>query len=171
MPVLNGVLDTSNMAKTMEVLVREALAERLNINFVKSRLHFGKWGRTDGESELGDGTRLILEVESSQKHPSTNVLKVWPYLEENKNLSVILVHAFFPDSESLHSSRGNLAVWLAGRLEEILRRRFTYRRIIVSRDGEPQEGFSELQDVVQKHAVHTHPNISQDVSRKIVPDR
>ena len=150
------------MARKPETLVREVLTERLNIRFVERRLHLGQWGRTDGECVLGDGTRLILEVESSQKHPSTNVLKLWPYLEENQSLSVLLVQAFFPDSPGLESSRGNVACWLADKLQTILGARFSYRRVILSRDGEPQEGFNELEAAVQGHSTDAQPIIPAD---------
>ena len=81
------------VARNPESLVREVLAQHLAIQFTEARSHLGSWGRTDGEATLGDHARLFLEVESMQKHPSTNVLKVWPFLEENKSLSVLLVHA------------------------------------------------------------------------------
>jgi hypothetical protein len=124
------------------------LSQRLDIQFTDTRSHLGPWGHTDGEAKLGDHTRLLLEVENKQKHPSTNVLKVWPFLEENKGLSVLLVHAFFPDSPGLNSSRGQLASWLAQRLQELLGSRFVYCKIVIGRDSEPGEGFSELQAAI-----------------------
>lgn len=137
------------MALKPESLVRSILSEQLNIQFAKSCSQLGGWGRTDGEAQLGGGKLLLLEVESSQKHPSTNVLKVWPFLEANEDLSVLLVHAFFPDSPGLDSSRGELAAWLAQKLHDTLGTRFIYRRIIVSRDGQPLQGFAELMTAVR----------------------
>ena len=133
------------VARNPESLVRKVLAERLEIQFTADHAKLGDWGLSDGEAKLSDQTLLLLEVESTQKHPSTNVLKVWPFLEENKSKSVLLVHAFFEDSPGRTNSRGELANWLAHRMQDILGSRFVYRRIILSRDGEQIKGFSELQ--------------------------
>ncbi len=149
------MLDIIIVVRDPESLVCEVLTEHLKIQFTEDRSHFEKWGRTDGEATLGDQTLLLLEVESMQKHPSTNVLKVWPFLEENENKSVLLVHAFFEDSPGRTSSRGELANWLALRMQDILGSRFIYRRIILSRDGKPLEGFSELQAEVLRHCGNT----------------
>jgi hypothetical protein len=138
------------VARKPESLVREVLERRFEIRFTDVSFNLGDWGRTDGKATLSDHTYLLLEVESMQKHPSTNVLKIWPFLEENKGLSVLLVHAFFPDSPGRENSRGKLASWLVPRMHEILGYRFEYCRIVIDRDGKPREGFRELQEALDK---------------------
>ena len=55
----------------------------------------GGWGLADGCVVLADGRLVGLEVEWGQKHPDTNVLKLWPYLKDDSALRVLLVQVFF----------------------------------------------------------------------------
>lgn len=96
---------------------------------------------------------LILEIEASgQKHPNTNVLKVWPYLTENPETSVILVHAFLSSNPQLSGSRGRLCTWLAREMEVQLGRRFRYVRVVISADDfSVLEGGNELSSLRNDH--------------------
>ncbi|TVT68993.1 MAG: hypothetical protein FHP92_19830 [Denitromonas halophila] len=91
------------------------------------------------------------------------------------DVSILLVHAFFPDSPGLAGSRGELAFWLAQKLEATLSNRFSYRRIIVSRDGQQLEGFSELRTAIAERSKTTsqaaQPTIPPDLSRQAAPVR
>jgi hypothetical protein len=137
------------VAKAPEKIVRALLAERLNLRFEDKRQPVDQWGHADGLAILPNGVSLVLEVEAKQKHPTTNVLKYWPYLENHEDRRIVLGHCFFPDSPGLASSRGKLALWLGERLEQIFEGRFFYQRLVVSTAGEPDEGFSELEQRLQ----------------------
>lgn len=160
-----------NMAREPETLVQNLLSEQLHVRFASSSTLPAKWGRTDGEVQLSDSTILLLEVESTQKHPSTNVLKIWPLLETNNEVSILLVHAFFPDSPGLAGSRGELASWLAKKIETTIGNRFSYHRIVVSREGQPLHGFSELQAAIMAHSENglrvAQPIIPPDMSLQV----
>jgi hypothetical protein len=136
------------MATAPEALVRNLLFDQLNVSCEKSRLSLGQWGYADGWALLKPGLYLLVEVEAQQKHPTTNVLKLWPFLEEHEELAVVLGHFFFPDSPGLSSSRGKLAQWLATRLESLFPGRFLYRRVVISQEGKPLKGFDDLATVV-----------------------
>lgn len=66
------------------------IADRLGIDFETNELKLGKWGNVDFYSQH-ENLLVLLEVEKGQKHPNTNVIKVWPYLEENPNLKILLI--------------------------------------------------------------------------------
>jgi hypothetical protein len=136
------------MARGPEFLAREVLKQRLGVEFSDKRRGLGEWGQVDGTAVLPCARTLVLEVETKQKHPSTNVLKLWPVLEADAHFSVLFVHAFFIDSPGRMSSRGKLAAWVAGKMEKTLEPRFLYRRIVLTSSGEITEGFSELQQTL-----------------------
>ena len=66
------------------------IADRLGLEFESEEMKLGKWGNVDFYHQ-NDDLLVLLEVEKAQKHPNTNVIKVWPYLEENPKLKVLLV--------------------------------------------------------------------------------
>lgn len=72
----------------------ELLGRRLGIDFGTTTRHLDGWGRADRCVEVREDLWLLLEIEGKQHHPSTNVLKLWPFLERRRKLSVVLIHAF-----------------------------------------------------------------------------
>lgn len=120
------------MAQTRlhEAAVAEALTDALGVRFESGKFPLGSWGTGDRFASLGQDITLVLEVERSQSHPSTNVLKYWPWLEANSGERVLLIHAFSLSSRALGSSRERLAEWVGRRMEEHLPSRFLYRRIV-----------------------------------------
>ena len=86
------------------------------------------WGQFDRCLELQPDHWLVLEVEGAQNHPTTNVLKAWPVLEESPRLCIFMVHVFLADARARNSSRGRLAQWLGAKMESLLTPRFLYRR-------------------------------------------
>lgn len=128
-----------------EKLVRELLTSRIGLSFNTERMKVDEWGYADGCAVLTNGLWLVVETEAQQKHPTTNVLKYGPYLENHADGRLLLLHCFFPDSPGLDSSRGKLATWLGARFERMFDGQFYYQRLVVSASGEPIEGFSELQ--------------------------
>ncbi|MBI1906913.1 MAG: hypothetical protein HYS20_11885 [Rhodocyclales bacterium] len=118
------------MSREKEDLVRGALSSALEVDFGKKGLRLSEWGRSDGLALLLDQTHLILEVENTQKHPDTNVLKLWPYLTENPAISVVLIQVFVKSHQSLNGSRQRLAGWLARKMEQEILRRFKYYQLV-----------------------------------------
>jgi hypothetical protein len=145
------------MSRTTEQEARVArvLAETLGVDVRPTRLNLGSWGRTDGYCSLASGWRLVVETENAQSHPSTNVAKLWPWLEEHPGEHVVLVHAFFagdgaePPSRAIENSRGRLARWMAAKMEAGLAGRFHYRRVV---DLEPAT-LAELRSLIESLAV------------------
>ncbi len=66
-----------------EKFVVELLSQRLGVNFGAAKRPLGSWGQADRCVELRRNSWLLLEVEGKQHHPNTNVLKLWPFLEEH----------------------------------------------------------------------------------------
>jgi hypothetical protein len=103
-------------------------------------LRLGTWGEPDVWLEVTPNRYLFVEVENGQNHPDTNVLKVWPWLEENPDKSVFLIHAFYLKGIHSHgrASKGNrtrISSWIGKRVHELLPARFQYYRLEVSVDG------------------------------------
>ena len=134
------------MAKIDEVSVATLIARATGLTFSGRKFELGDWGQADDYVQLRPNRFLLLEVEGAgQKHPCTNVLKVWPYLEAKPQVAVILVQAFFPGSPGYNSSRGKLGCWLGQQLEANLGDRFRYRRLVIAADSSRiLEGLEEL---------------------------
>ena len=77
------------------------------------------WGLADFRYDLGDCS-LVLEIETRQHHPNTDVLNYWPWLEDNQSARLFLLHVF-QSTAPANSSRQRLAEWLARRMELDLR--------------------------------------------------
>jgi len=137
MHFVRGSLQTLgvSMAKE-EKRVREYLERRLNLKFEQGRLDIGTRERVDAWAQLARPWFLILEVEDQQNHPTTNVSKLWSFLESKRDVRVVLVHVYFPTSRAATSSRGDLATWLGKRLERMFPKRFKYRRLDIDWGGD-----------------------------------
>ena len=69
--------------------------ESLNIEFEPNEFDLNGWGRVDFYSKEENDTLIFVEVENSgQKHPNTNVLKIWPFLEENPSKKYMGLRGF-----------------------------------------------------------------------------
>jgi hypothetical protein len=118
-----------------ECAVAELLTRELGLAFGASKRSLGDWGQADRCVELTADRWVLLEVEGSQHHPNTNVLKVWPFLEEHPSLSITLIHVFSDTGRNRNSTRGRLAQWLAQRMKSHFSSRFEYHRVIVNGAG------------------------------------
>jgi hypothetical protein len=122
------------MSKESEGKVREAISNLVNSQFEKKRPKLVTNEMVDGWIKFTEEKWLILELEEGQKHPTTNVLKLLHFLNENPQVSIILAHVYFPNSAAVNSSRGRLAAWLGSQMEQhYLPGRFYYRRLIIDR--------------------------------------
>jgi len=136
------------MSSHDENSIKSLLGEKLGLEFKSTGLNLDTWGRVDSWAEVDFGCKLILEVESDQGHPTTNVLKIWPYIEENQEACVILAHVFRIGGRSESGSRARLAAWLGNRLEKELEGRFFYRRLLWSPPSDLQ-GLEELRVILR----------------------
>lgn len=122
------------MSKKDEINVSKLIEDNLNIKFQNRRYILDNWGQVDNWCEIANNIFLFLEVETSQKHPNTNVLKVWPYLLEHRNIRVFLIQTYFTYSPGFKSNRGRLSEWLGNEIKRQSNGRFNYNRIIVDED-------------------------------------
>lgn len=127
------------MSKAGEDRVANDIASLLGRRFEAGKYSLGKWGMSDRYAKLGQQSDLVLEVETNQKHPCTNVAKLWPYLEENPAKRIFLIQAYYQASPGLKSNRGEIATWLARKMVAILGERFRYFRIVVNGSGLDKE--------------------------------
>ena len=140
------------MSKADETRVSELLSQELGLELSNRKYYLNGWGEADNFYQISDDKFLVLEVETSQKHPSTNVLKLWPYMEENIERSIVLIQTFFPDSPGLKSNRGKLSAWVASKMSESLLSRFYYFRLVVSKEFTLIEGLSNLTQFLEQFA-------------------
>lgn len=121
------------MSKIDELNVSKLIEEKLEIKFQNRQFKLDSWGKVDNWCELNPDCYLFLEVESKQKHPNTNVLKTWPFLLENNKIKIFLIQTYFLDSPGVNSNRGMLSEWLGKELENQLKNRFKYHKIIIDK--------------------------------------
>lgn len=90
------------MKKTSKenIEISEIIGNALGLTFKNEELSLGNWGEVDNWSKLSDCALILVECEKGQKHPNTNILKLYPYLEENTDLEIILIHYFYPENKA-----------------------------------------------------------------------
>lgn len=102
------------------------IEESLGIKFSGKEFNYGPGiGRADNFVQLNERTLCILEIESSQRHPEMNVLKIWPWIEMNTDKDIILVQ-YILNSSSVSPNRINLCKWIANKIEEASNNKFHY---------------------------------------------
>ena len=107
------------------IAISETIASALGITFNNEEFSLGKWGEVDDWCELSHDTIVLLECERTQKHPNTNVLKLYPWLEEFPKAHVILLHYFFPENKA-PKNRIALCNFIGEKLENNFGIRFQY---------------------------------------------
>lgn len=123
------------MSKESERRVRDAVSNLIGYPFENRLPQLGTSERVDGWLVFNENNWLILELEEGQKHPTTNVLKLLRFLSDNRKISIILAHVYFPNSYAVDDSSGGLATWLGQQMERhYLPERFYYRRLIINRE-------------------------------------
>lgn len=115
------------MKKTSKenIVISDLIADSLGINFRNTEYSLGKWGEVDNWAMLPNGTILLLECEKGQKHPNTNVLKLYPFLEENSDKTIVLIHYFYPKNKA-PKNRLALCDFLSDKMERQFVERFKY---------------------------------------------
>jgi len=123
---------------------------RLRTKFTGKKYHM-PWGEADDFAEIRTNCLVFLEVERSQNHTTTNVLKYWPLLQDRHKLKIVLAHAFFRNSRAQSGARYELTGWVARKMESKLKTRFTYCRLIISDDFSRVRGIGKLKQAISYH--------------------
>ena len=105
-----------------------AIASKLPFQFESTEFALGRWGNVDYYSKQGN-VLVLLEIEKGQKHPNTNVLKVWPFFEENREIKILLIQIIHPENRA-PKNRLQLCKFTGKKLEEIYPDRFKYLRFL-----------------------------------------
>ena len=115
------------MKKTSEenIEISDLISDSLGISFRNTEYSLGKWGEVDNWAMLPNDTIVILECEKGQKHPNTNVLKLYPFLEENSDKTIVLIHYFYPKNKA-PKNRLALCDFLSDKMEQLFVGRFHY---------------------------------------------
>ncbi|RLJ60770.1 hypothetical protein CLV86_2831 [Lacinutrix venerupis] len=100
------------------------IANRLGIDFETDELKLGKWGNVDFYCQR-DNVLVLLEVEKGQKHPNTNVIKVWPYLEENPEIKILLIQIIREENKA-PKNRIALCKYMGKKIESQFPNRFRF---------------------------------------------
>jgi polyribonucleotide nucleotidyltransferase len=105
--------------------ISNIIAKVLGVIFCNKEFSLGKWGEVDNYCTLSDNKLLMLECEKGQKHPNTNVLKLYPYLEQNPELNIIIIHYFYHENKA-PKNRLALCDYLAQKITKEYKDRFQY---------------------------------------------
>lgn len=111
--------------KPENIAIAEIIGEELGITFTNCEFELDNWGYADNFCQLNQNDLLLLECEMGQKHPNTNVLKIFPYLENHRNKRIILLHYFFPENKA-PKNRVALCDYISTKMEQNLIGRFQY---------------------------------------------
>lgn len=109
--------------------VSSIIEKELNIKFENFEFSLEGWGDVDNYAILDKNTYIFLECERTQKHPNTNVLKLYPFLEENANLNITLIHFFFKENKA-PKNRVRLCDFIASKMKMEYGDRFNYKMIV-----------------------------------------
>ena len=88
------------------------------------------WGNAD-LYYFQEDILVLIEIEKGQKHPNTNVIKVWPYLEENPDKKILLIQLIHPNNKA-PKNRLALCRFFALRMQEEFAPRFRYIQVNLS---------------------------------------
>jgi len=111
--------------KQENIEIAEIIGKELGISFSNQTYKLDSWGDADNFYEMNENDLVLFECEIRQKHPNTNVMKVFPYLEKHSNKRIILIHYFFPENKA-PKNRLALCDFIASKMENSLKDRFQY---------------------------------------------
>lgn len=123
------------MKKTAEenIQIADIIGNALGVSFHNEEFSLDEWGDVDDWCELSHDMLILLECENSQKHPNTNVMKLYPWLEKYPKVHVILIHYFFPENKA-PKNRIGLCDFIAGKMMNEFGVRFEYVQLNCGRD-------------------------------------
>ena len=123
----------------------EAIANFFNFDFETDEFDLDGWGRVDFYC-YHENILVLMEVDGSgQKHPNTNVLKLWPYLEENPEQKILLIHVIRSDNKA-PKNRLALCGFTGEKLENNFISRFAYQFI----NGNPWDNPKVNEEIKKK---------------------
>ena len=103
------------------------IAQRIGLTLENKEFNYGKGiGRADNYCITSEYI-VIFELEFSQRHPEMNVLKVWPYLNNNPSKKIFLIH-HITDTNFVSPNRIELSSFIAERIKADTKR-FEYFQI------------------------------------------
>lgn len=108
--------------------VSRIIGEALAIRFKNEEFRLLAWGDTDNYCRISDNAYVLVECERGQKHPNTNVLKLFPYLEESQDIKIVLLHYFYPENKA-PKNRLSLCDFIAKKMEQQFPGRFQYLKL------------------------------------------
>lgn len=108
----------------LTTILNHPIAESLPFEFQTMEFSLNGWGNVDFYAKKND-VLILLEVESGQKHPNTNVVKLWPYLESETKAKIMFIHVFTPENNA-PKNRLRLCNYIGNKLEDIFPDRFRY---------------------------------------------
>lgn len=111
------------------IKIAQSIGEELNVKFNHEEFSLNGWGEVDDYAIVNENYFILLECENSQKHPNTNVLKLFPFLEENSNLTIKLYHIFLKKNKA-PKNRIKLCDFVAEKMKLNFGARFSYIRIM-----------------------------------------
>lgn len=141
-------LGFAQLSRENEKRISQLLSKRLRVEFTGKRLTT-RYGQVDDYVYVRPNRLLLLEVEESQNHPATNVLKLWPLLQDRPKLRIVLAQTFLPTSRGITGSRRLLNDWIAATMIARYPRRFRYCRVEVSKDHRRANGIEPIRLAVR----------------------
>jgi len=108
-------------------------ADALPFDFESTEFDLEGWGEGDFYCRSGE-ILVFLEVEKSQNHPNTNVLKYWPFLDEHPDQKVLLIQMIIKGKKKISPNRIKLCKFMGKKLETLLQERFKYHFMIWNED-------------------------------------
>jgi hypothetical protein len=101
-----------------------AIVNKLPFEFENEEFDLNKWGVVDFYC-YHEQVLILIEIEKGQKHPNTNVLKIWPYLEENLDQKILLIQLIRPENNA-PKNRLRLCKFTGKQLEKLFPNKFKY---------------------------------------------
>lgn len=141
------------MSLAEEKKVAARISTELGLVFADGKFSLDGWGQADKFAFVRDDFLVLLEVETGQKHPDTNVLKVWPYLEAHQGMVVVLIQVFDAVAQNEKGNRGRLASWVAEKMTAVVGDRFAYYRFIRGPEGLISGDFEGLRALIFRGAL------------------
>ena len=107
------------MKKTCKanIKVSRTIEKLLDITFNNKEFPLDSWGHVDNWCQLSCNKLILLECEGGQKHPTTNILKVYSCMEAHPDIKVLFIHYSFPGNKT-PKNRTSLCQFFGKKLEK-----------------------------------------------------
>lgn len=115
------------MENTLErnIFFSNKIGKELGLTLLNKEFSYGRGiGKADNHCYVND-LHVIFEIEYRQRHPEFNVSKVWPYLENNPNERILLIH-YITSTREVSPNRIIHSEWIAKKMVKDLNGRFDY---------------------------------------------